>query len=200
MNMPETVRLFVALEMPSEVKVALHELAERLPRALGERAAKSVRWTDPDGVHLTLKFLGSVNVAQVEPLSTRLGKALVDCAPVPLETGALGVFPKAVRPRVLWWGLEGDREGLNLLQGLTEDICERAGFPPEDRDFAPHLTLGRVREGLQEFERAKLGRDYLIQEAPRLEWSAAEVSLMRSVFTSAGAVYSRVAVFPLLGS
>ena len=139
------MRLFVALNLPEAVREALWQAAARL-RDLD----LPVRWVKPDGLHLTLKFLGEVGEEREPDLIAALGRAAV---PPPgsrpgsgvlnLRVHGFGAFPDPRRPRVLWAGVEAE-PALELLQHAVEREFEPLGFPTEARPFRPHLTLGRA--------------------------------------------------------
>src|SRR5262249_11816634 len=107
--------------------------------------------------------------------------------------------PNPRRPRVLWLGLSGDLAALAGLQGNVEAVCAALGFAPEARPFAPHLTLGRLREGASPADRARLGTTLLTQAPLAVAWAAGALSLMRSRLTPQGAIYTRLAAADLAG-
>jgi 2'-5' RNA ligase len=136
------VRLFIALNLPADVRDALHvdaaPLREAVPRGIG--------WVKPDGIHLTLKFLGEVEQGRVPAIVNAL-RAVAVAHPVPrLVVHGVGAFPSLARPRVVWAGVEATPR-LELLQHDVEAACAALGFEVEGRAFRPHVTLGRVRPG-----------------------------------------------------
>lgn len=183
------MRLFFAIEMPPEVRAELAALVERLrPRAEG------VRWVRPEGIHLTLRFLGEVGPERLEPI-VAAGRAVPAGEAPRLRLGDLGAFPGRGRPRVIWVGLEEAGAALDRLREGLESELERAGFAREGRDWSPHLTLGRVRPGGD--PRASLAAG----AAPAsLEFEAREFVLMESRLEPSGARYERRAAFPLTGA
>jgi len=136
----ESVRAFVALELPAWVREAIAELQVRLRPRLG-----SVRLARPEGAHLTLRFLGQTSPVQVEALRDPFARAAGACPPCEARVAGLGMFPERGSPRVLWLGLELP-DTVRALQAACEHAAVAAGFPREDRAFEPHLTLGRWRE------------------------------------------------------
>jgi 2'-5' RNA ligase len=140
-------RLFVALEPPEPVRRRLAALADELRRAAG-RAAGEVRWVPAENVHLTLQFLGAVPEERVAAVEAALRDAAATAGrPLSLAVHGAGGFPNARRPRVVWAGLEGDVAPLAALVAELGRRLAKLGFPPEERPFAPHLTLGRARDG-----------------------------------------------------
>lgn len=126
------MRLFVALDLPPEVKTRLSGLAGGLP---------GVRWVPPENYHLTLRFIGQVNRPEAEEVDEAL--AAIRARPFELTLSGLGIFERQGRPTALWVGVERT-PGLQHLQNKVETALQRAGFEPEKRRFAPHVTLARL--------------------------------------------------------
>ncbi|MEW6232590.1 MAG: RNA 2',3'-cyclic phosphodiesterase [Chloroflexota bacterium] len=195
--MEELVRCFVAIELNEEARSALAALQARLKGA-DRTAAQAVKWVAPQGIHLTLKFLGQVPRARVQAIVDALRNACRGGDPFELSLAGAGCFPSPQSPRVLWVGLEGDLERLASLQQAVEGALVKLGFPPEDRPFQPHLTLGRVRETAGKEERRRLG--LAARALPGMEGTkvpVAAVSLIRSHLRPEGAVYEKLAELPL---
>ena len=187
----DQVRLFVACELTDEARNALGRVQEDL-RRLG---ADGLRWVRPEGIHLTLKFLGEVDQSIVADITSALQEAIE-----PFEAGVriaeLGGFGGA-RLRVVWVGVDGDTEALASLAGRVDQALRPLGFPLERRPFAPHLTLARVQDRVGPPERQRLAA--LIEgyrPAPMPSMLLTEVSLMQSILRPGGSVYRRLATFP----
>ena len=195
--MAEELRLFVALELPAPVLAALERIQDDL-RA--DRSARAVRWTRPEGIHLTLKFLGETPAARLEAIQAGVRAAAGEHGPLRLRAGGLGCFPNPRAPRVIWVGLGGDLDALGALQGAVEAAIAPLGFPTERRPFSPHLTLGRVRQDASPADVRALGA---LVERTAIgtigEWQAAAVSLMRSELGRDGARYTCLLSAPLAG-
>jgi 2'-5' RNA ligase len=142
----KTFRGFVAIELPEDIISRLRQLLEALRQA---DSSDAVRWVRPEGVHLTLKFLGDTPESQASEIEQALRSAVARHQGFRLRLGRPGTFsggrPRQVR--VVWVGLEGDLEALAALQRDVEQALAPLGYPPEGRAFQPHLTLGRAREG-----------------------------------------------------
>ncbi len=130
-------RLFIAIAMPEDIAFELDRLCEGLP---------GVRWTDVDDFHLTLRFIGQVDHATF----CDIGEALtsVSMPPIELRLKGIGQFPPRGHPHTLWVGLEDGREVHRLRRHIERILAEHIGLPPERRKFAPHVTIGRVKEPL----------------------------------------------------
>ncbi len=191
----EQIRAFIAIELSEELKASLARLQDLIK--LGSESY--VKWVDPQGIHLTLKFLGNISVDKVSAISEAIAEVARSVAPFRLEITEFGAFPNTKAPRVAWVGLGGDLERLLTLQRGIDQALIPLGFPPEARAFSPHLTLGRVRDQATPQERRKLGERVAsleVQGQPSLYVD--RVSLMRSQLTSKGAIYSRLSAAELL--
>ncbi len=185
----EQVRSFVAIELPGGLKDELVELSERLKSG----GYPGVRWVDPRGIHLTLKFLGNVAVDRLDDITEVLTEAARGISPFRLEVGGLGVFPNPRGVRVAWVGMHGDTDKLQQLQQRVESGLVTLGFAAESRRFTPHLTLARVRDQVSPEERQRFGQviegtDFEARHKIEVD----TVYLMRSQLTRQGAVYSRL--------
>ncbi len=185
----EQVRSFIAIELPDELKVWLTQLQAQLK--LGKQP--SVKWVDPNSIHLTLKFLGNVPVDRIGDITGAMEKAVQGISPFHLEVKDLGVFPNLRRVQVVWVGISGQVERLCQLQQRIESELVPLGFAPESRRFTPHLTLARLRDRASPDERQRFGQliaNTRFETAFTFEVDA--VSLMRSQLTREGAIYSRL--------
>ncbi|MCD6339715.1 MAG: RNA 2',3'-cyclic phosphodiesterase [Verrucomicrobia bacterium] len=190
----ETVRAFVAVKLPSSWVEPLARLQQKIEREL---PSACVRWSRPENLHVTLRFLGNTARETLPALKAALNSVCVRFRPLTLRSGDLGAFPNAERPRVVWVGLEGEVE---TLQRLAREISAAAGAfgdHEERRPFAPHLTLGRLppRRGAKA---RLLGRALRRVKAPRLEpFEARAVCLIQSVLTPQGPNYSDLSAHAL---
>ncbi len=189
------LRLFVACELPDEVLSALGQLQDDLQLA----GAEQVRWVRPEGIHLTLKFLGNVEAALVDDVTASLS-ACIEPFVFRVRPDRLGGFGGR-RLRVVWLGLDGQTQELADLAKTVERALEPLGFPAERRPFAPHLTLARVREQASRAERERLSEllgSYRIP--PLAEFSLSRAALIQSVLGAGGATYRTILRFPAKSS
>lgn len=185
----EQIRSFIAIELPREAKQALTRLQDELK----EGSRTPVRWVDPNSIHLTLKFLGDIDVNMTGEITAVMEEAVRGEPPLHLEVGGLGVFPNPRRVQVVWVGLTGELERLGQLQKRIEAGLTPLGFAAESRSFTPHLTLARVRDRATPYERQDLGR--LIESAQFEAGSSLNVesiNLMKSQLTREGPIYTRL--------
>jgi 2'-5' RNA ligase len=190
----ETVRCFIAVELPEEVKAGLRDIKAKLKAA----SRAPVKWVDPGGIHLTLKFLGGVDAAKIPPITAAVEEAAKGVPSFSLKVEGLGAFPNLRRVQVVWVGVSGEVDKLASLQQRVESNLAELGFAVEKRRFTPHLTLARVRDQASPAEREGLGQ---LITGTKFEGShsfpVTELSLMRSQLTREGALYSRLSAAAL---
>lgn len=186
------MRTFIAIEIPDDIKKQMAETQRRLNT--GDLDAS---WPRPEGIHLTLKFLGEIPESKVGDITKALELASEGVGRFRLEIAGMGAFPNARSPRVVWVGLTGDLDKLKTLQAAIEDSTVRVGLDREDKPFKPHLTLARIkyirsRDGwLRSFEQVK------DVKLPGFDVTA--ISLMKSELKRTGAVYTEMARVELKG-
>lgn len=187
----EQIRTFVAIELDESCKAGLTEMQDRLKTEVPKGI---VRWVRPEGMHLTLKFLGDVPVDRIEEITQAIEDACQGFAPFSFSIAGLGCFPNTRRPRVLWVGIEEPTGALADLQAAIEEALVGLEFQPERHKFHPHLTLGRTRRRASRSQVRRLGE--LVESTTSGEIGEMEseaVSLMRSDLKPTGAVYSQLA-------
>lgn len=186
--MTDTVRAFLALEIPDNVKKTLEIARDEVRRTL-----PSARWTRPEGWHLTLKFLGDSEKNTLGRLIRDLGPRLVGLSAVAVELSGGGFFPSPVRPRVAWIG--GPAAGAAPVVEAVETAAVRVGYPGERRPWTAHLTIARLK-----------GRWPSAAVESYLAWAdglaaskflCTEVVLFESRLGQAGAVYTALERIPL---
>jgi 2'-5' RNA ligase len=193
---PEQIRSFIAIELSDEAKKGLARLRKELERD----EHKFVKWVDPGGIHLTLKFLGNIPSKRVTEITEAVRKATQGISSFHLEISGLGVFPSLKQARVFWVGVGGEMDKLSRLQQNIDSALAVLGFAREERPFVPHLTLARIREGASAPERTDFGElvgSTAFEDKYPIEVEA--VRLMRSQLTPAGAIYTCLSVVGLGG-
>lgn len=183
------MRLFVSLDLEG-FAADIAEVQDSLAEASG------LRLTDPEQAHVTIKFLGESDESRLPTLREELAAAVTESGVEPFEAtfGGLGVFPHLEYISVVWLGV---REGSEELQRLHEHIEDRTtalGFDPEEHEFTPHVTLGRMDHAG--------GKDHVQEVVSNRDPTAGtmaveEVRLTESVLTDSGPEYSTVERFPL---
>jgi len=168
----EALRLFVAIAVPETVRTEMARVQDDL-RPLAD--PKDVRWVRPEQFHLTLKFLGSIAPDAVEAVKSSLIEACAGFQPLRLRARGMGFFPNARSPRVMWIGIDPDRQLADLQQRIERSLTM---FVERESAFHAHLTLGRF----QKFRRHKTEKLRALAFGERSfgEWRADTVDLMQS--------------------
>ena len=176
-------RLFVAVDIPEDVKAPLVCLPRELPQA---------HWVHPEQLHLTLRFIGEVEQQTMMAIKAALTR--VSFPPFLLTLCGVGHFPPRSHPRVLWVGMDPCR-ALTQLQQEVELALFDAGIPPDERPFSPHLTLARLKDtppaAVSGFELRHRG----LNCAP---FEAREFILYSSLLQHQGAIHRKEAIYPCL--
>jgi len=186
----QQIRSFIAIELPEEVRSALH----RLQAELTLPQYSFVKCVSPEGIHITLKFLGNISPQKVTEVTRVMEQASQGVSPFQLQITEVGAFPNMRQPRVLWVGIKGELDKLTAWQKRIDDGLVPLGFAKEARPFTPHLTLARVRENCSPGDRRGLGE--LVMKTPvEVDYKVTvnSLSLMKSQLSPGGAVYSRLA-------
>lgn len=139
-------RLFVAVDLSIKVVERLVLVQEELADSVSKRDDVDVRWVDAPNIHVTLKFLGETDPALAELVDERLAALVRPLFPFEVRCEGLGAFPGVDSARVLWAGLDPKgAEVMGLLRLAIERELHELGFGPDEREYKPHVTLGRVR-------------------------------------------------------
>lgn len=188
------LRAFIAIELPGSIQLHLEQAIEMLSQKM---AGLPIRWLPAGNIHLTLKFLGDISLANLEVLSEMMQKETASHQYFEFSIGGLGAFPSMHHPRVIWTAIEASPV-LSNLQASIENSLARLGYVGDDKPFSPHLTLGRisrsatasdVRRIAEHLQHARVGFIGLVQ--------AREVTLFRSDLKPGGAIYTRLFAAPL---
>ena len=180
------MRLFVAVFPPPEVREEASKTARRL------LPDGRIRWSRPENVHLTLKFLGDVDEESLDGLRTVLEDACATHAPFEARLAGLGAFPLAQRARILWAGVGTGSDQLRSLVADIDAALSYSGFERETRPYEPHVTLGHVRGRPVSLDLPEEAGDGLLFEVRRIE-------LIESTLTAKGPVYRTIEDFVLVG-
>ena len=195
------IRAFIAVDLSAEAQRRLQQVSQQLRRSPG---AAAVRWVAPENIHLTLMFLGDVSPNNLSLLQ----QALLSDAQVhnrfEFSLGGLGAFPSLARPRVVWLGVQASPE-LAALQSAIQHSMERLGYQSEERDFSPHLTLGRVSRSavpqdvrsLSETLQQSISQEGMRRDLATGTIAVQQVNLYRSDLRPEGPIYTILFSAPL---
>lgn len=177
------MRCFIAVPLPEQVQNSIGKLESELKKFNAD-----ISWSRPEGIHLTLKFLGEISEDKIQPIVAILTKILSAEKPFDISIGGTGVFPNERKARILWLGIrQGENNLIRLAEQLENELVE-LGFAKEERRFHPHLTLCRVRSAKN---LSSLTDYYLNNINPDLGIIRInEIYLYQSVLRATGAVYT----------
>ena len=188
------IRTFIALDFPLSILDPIEQQTKRLRQTLGNEV---IRWVLTHNMHLTLKFLGNVPVSHLEFLKQMLAQATDSITQFDLQIGGIGSFPNSNRPRVLWVGIHAPA-ALSNLQKAIEEGAKRLGYEKEERPFSPHLTLGRVRQGLDGKDLQKISNALSSIQLGKIGIARVDsVHIYKSDLNSEGSVYTKLFSTPL---
>lgn len=178
----EKIRTFIAIELNKEIKQELALLTDKL-RASGA----DVKWVNPENIHLTLKFLGSISKEKIDEIKTVLDNAKNRFKAFPAALSGIGAFPKLSYPRVIWVGMEKGKDKIKEIYDFLEIELTKVGFQKEERPFAAHLTVGRVKSTKH--------RQNLVSSIETLKFSPTilnvdHITLFQSTLTPQGPIYT----------
>lgn len=182
------MRAFVAFELPEKVLDTLSNFQRDI-----SGSGADIKLVEKANLHFTVKFLGEITEAGAAEVDSRLKKLALKAARI--EVRGVGAFPSLSRPRIIWAGVPSEQQGrISSLAQAIVDSLEGVGGT-DARTFQPHVTLARVRSGLnvrvlQEVVRSNMSR-------PFGEVDLAAFKLKSSQLTPRGPIYSDVGVYPL---
>ncbi len=180
------IRSFLAFELPPVIK-------QEVTRISGEvkKSGLEAGWVKPGNIHLTIVFLGDINEKDVPAVISCLDSAVVNYKPFDISLGGMGLFPDIRKPRVLWFGLNGEIERLASLRDDLQKPLESFGIKQEKRSFKPHLTLGRFRRPVRERNLLKrIVDDY--SNISAFGGTLDELVLFKSELKPGGSIYTKI--------
>ena len=190
------MRVFICFDLSVPTVNNLVLLQEELREPIVELGGK-VRWTPPENIHLTLKFLGETDDDMVFQIRSKLRDVAKQHPMVEAETVGTGAFPNAKVPRIIWVGTGTGSDAIITLQQNIETSLETLGIQKDDRSFKPHLTIGRIKTRKQ---RVNLEPILLPHSDKTFGVSLVkDFALYRSVLHPRGAIYQVIERFPLTG-
>jgi RNA 2',3'-cyclic 3'-phosphodiesterase len=183
--MNTTIRAFIAIELNDHIR---HELSRI--QSLLKRADADVKWTEPENLHLTIKFLGDTPIDKLPEINSVLEQTANAFHPFDIEIQELGAFPNTHAPRIIWAGVTRQADQVTAIASMIESGLEPLGFKKADRAFSTHITLGRARspDG-----KVCLSRAIAKTALPTgLTQKISRLILFQSELTSSGPVYSTI--------
>ncbi|HKA25191.1 MAG TPA: RNA 2',3'-cyclic phosphodiesterase [Candidatus Eisenbacteria bacterium] len=178
------MRVFVAVFPPNGIQDRLFALIERV-----RRPADGMSWVKRDNLHYTLRFLGELEAPRAVAVCRAGNEAVRGMAPFTARLGAAGAFPNFRQPRVLWIGMAEGGPELELMAASLDEALRREGFGGPERPFAPHLTLGRVRDP----GAGSRAAEALREEGVEGSFSIGAMTVVQSKLHPRGSIYTPLA-------
>ena len=185
----DKLRLFIAIELPSNIIDGLRNVQEEL-----KDKSNKLSWAKPENIHLTLKFLGDTETGKIDSMVNILEGIAGKSFSFEISVKGVGTFPAAGNPRVIWVGIEENKDMLQLYNNIEEGLAT-LGVEKERRDFKPHLTLGRIK-----FLNDRAGLKRGLEKVAGLNlarFAVAGFALFKSTLTPEGAIHTRLKEYTL---
>lgn len=179
------MRAFIACDIPEALLEKISSIQDKL-----KGLDADVSWTKVSSIHITLKFLGDLEEGLVDKVEAVIKEASKGQPPFDISIKGSGSFPNLKNPRVIWLGIDDRAKGLTNLQRALEEGLKALGFEPEEREFRPHLTFGRVKgaKGKERLSSAVSG----LKEIEIGSFTVDRVILYKSELKPTGAVYTKL--------
>jgi len=184
------MRLFCAIELPDEIKGRLAYIQDQWDN----NHEYKISWTKRENLHVTLKFLGEVDDQSLARLLDAM-RSLNSSGPIQLQTESMQYFPRRGPIRIIAVQVGHDVARLQQIYNQLEEICESQGFKREGRQYHPHITIGRSRDGLP--AHLRFGHRDKPWPEPSPLFTIAEIALMESHLGPGGPKYMKLAGFPV---
>lgn len=185
------LRLFIAIETPSEIRPQLSAIRDRL-----KETKVDVKWESDEKLHATLKFLGSTDEKLLPEIVLYTEDVCRAFPPLQVRYAGTGCFPNNRSPRIIWAGMEDLKGNLDTLQTAIEEAMVRLGFKKEERKFHPHVTLGRVKGQTNMRTLLRLMETVTLQSQPVI---IPDIAIVKSELRPTGSVYTTLHLIPLGG-
>ncbi len=184
--MDEPIRTFIAIPLTSETQKSL----ERIQKDIVTYQTY-VKWVEPHNIHLTLKFTGEITPQKLKSIAAILPSLFQNSSPFEIAITHLGAFPNEQRPQVIWAGITQNAELITQLAVQIENGLSPLRIPKDDKEFSPHITLGRVRslKNIENFPSTIKTYQKFLPITQTID----TISLFKSTLTAQGPVYEQLA-------
>ena len=188
-----TKRLFYAIDLSEDVLDELQDLQAQYQRQIPDKVR--IRWTPRENLHLTLKFLGSMEADLIGELADLMDELAADFDPFTMTVAGLGAFPHPKNPRILWAGVDDDSSAqLATLHRRLEDALDPYDVDRDNHPFKAHITYGRVKSNNAPSLK-KVEPD--LPDGPYGDATVADVVLYESELSPDGSTYTVLHRSPL---
>lgn len=178
------VRCFISIELDEYIKRKISELIDFL-----RKYEADIKWVEPENLHLTLKFLGNTQLEKIQIIKEVLTNISKKIFPFYIKIQGIGFFPNKKYPRVLWVGLENKEKIIDIQKKIEADMS-KIGYKKEEREFDPHITIGRTRSFTKISNLLECLDDYKKYDFGTL--FVDRINIMKSDLTSKGPIYTKL--------
>jgi 2'-5' RNA ligase len=185
------LRCFLAIEIPETIRGAIVSSLDSL-----KKSGADVKWVSAENIHITLQFLGETEETLIPAIKEALDKILLNYFPFYIKIAGVGCFPDARRPRIIWVGTEESQPVIKLHGEISKEMA-KLGYQEEERNFTPHLTVGRVKSNRNVRELLKKIDE--IREVRFSDFEVRHITLMKSELKPSGPIYQSLAEIPFDG-
>lgn len=186
--MANTIRSFLAVEIPLSNK----EKILKLINSFNEKSDDLIKWVSKDNLHITLKFIGDLNIDHISTIQNSLAKQFSSVPAFDIHINGLGVFPNRSKPRIFWLGFDHNKN-LERIVSIIENCAVNLGYKADDKPFSPHLTIGRVHRDISSGDLnafTKNFQDHQLEVIP--DFKVSHVTLFKSELTREGPLYNHL--------
>lgn len=173
------MRVFLAFDIPDDIKNQINEILKEKRKQIS-----GVKWVERENLHITCKFLGEINNHQLEEIKKFLSQSFNKNENVKISLKGFGAFPNFKKPRVLWIGVEGEKEKLVNVWKKVQEITTKLKIGEPERDYTPHLTLGRVKIPTE------INPDFISYSSREILISS--ITIYQSTLTPQGPIYTKI--------
>jgi 2'-5' RNA ligase len=183
------LRIFIAIEIPEEIRKAVYELGEVIPPDCAK-----IRWVKPQSIHLTLVFLGEISDDSLDKIKATIATVAQSHQSFSMALKGSGTFPHIRRPRVIWVGVTP--EARTPITKLVFDLMDALDFLKLEgkKRFSPHITFGRIKS-VHDLSSLQQGIERLSLDSD--QFPVREITLFKSELKPGGAEYTALSKFPL---
>jgi 2'-5' RNA ligase len=179
------MRIFFSIELPDEIRNNIEKFIGKLKLKLGP-----MKWVDKKNMHITLKFLGWVEDKKIDALGDTVAKLVKSFGSIKIGLGGFGAFPDLRHPRVIWLGMIEGAGKVKELADKIEDKLSEEGYGEEEREFSPHITIGRVKKKIDAETLSRFAKEN--EKASFGGFVAKHISLMKSTLRRSGPIYEEL--------
>lgn len=180
------IRSFIALEIPEEIKNEVYQHIENF-----KKDNLPVKWVEKKNLHITLIFLGEQDLNFLNKVKEILKNVSNNFKPFYINLTNFGFFPTAKKPRVFWIGIKKNREIITKIVEELNNELKKIDFKPEEREFFPHLTIGRFKASFN-------AEKYLLLKYESKDFLIDRITLFKSTLTSEGPIYEVIENYKFL--